>query len=230
MLLFFRHRDLNDPVIGAFEESVLATLRQNYSGDVWVLPHLYDLPDSCDEFREIHEQLHPNGEPFFIFSWLPVRAACAMLHQRIQEKIPTAEVTCFDLAEIQNLTVSLESLPFFSSNKGEPTAEIRRVEKPVNRRWYPVIDYQTCQNCLECVNFCLFGVYTIQENQTPLVEQPDQCRDGCPACSRVCPAGAILFPEYDDPIISGRQKQPETVELGIKDEKGELDRLIDQVG
>src|SRR5205807_682007 len=28
---------------------------------------------------------------------------------------------------------------------------------PPNRRWYPVIDYSRCTNCLECLDFCLFG-------------------------------------------------------------------------
>ena len=55
------------------------------------------------------------------------------------------------------------------------------------RRWYPVIDYSRCTNCMECIDFCLFGVYGIDQQETILVEQPDNCRKGCPACSRVCP-------------------------------------------
>src|SRR5947209_6967639 len=27
------------------------------------------------------------------------------------------------------------------------------------RRWYPVIDYSRCTNCMECLDFSLFGVY-----------------------------------------------------------------------
>ena len=218
MLLFFQHRN-GDPVIEAFEETTLETLCRKFSGTLWVLPHLYDLPDHGEEFQEIRNTAQETGEPIFAFSWLPVRAAL----ERLRQRTIAAELTCFDLAEIQNSTISLESLPFLHSAENENVAGIRRFEKSLHRRWYPIIDYQTCQNCLECVNFCLFGVYTIQEDQTPLVEQPDQCRDGCPACSRVCPAGAILFPEYDDLIVSGRQKRAEAA-------KDDLDRLIDQVG
>ena len=36
-----------------------------------------------------------------------------------------------------------------------------------------------------------------------LIEQPDACRAGCPACSRICPEGAIMFPQHTDPAISG---------------------------
>ncbi|HWB00420.1 MAG TPA: ferredoxin family protein, partial [Pirellulales bacterium] len=71
------------------------------------------------------------------------------------------------------------------------------------RRWYPVIDYSRCTNCLECIDFCLFGVYGIDRADQILVEQPDNCRKGCPACSRVCPANAIMFPQHKSPAIAG---------------------------
>ena len=63
-------------------------------------------------------------------------------------------------------------------------------------RWYPVIDYDTCTNCMDCMDFCLFGVYGVDAEATLRVVQQDQCRQDCPACSRVCPVGAIMFPKY----------------------------------
>lgn len=71
------------------------------------------------------------------------------------------------------------------------------------RRWYPVIDYSRCTNCMECIDFCLFGVYGVDKVESILVEQPDECRKGCPACSRVCPENAILFPQHKTPAIAG---------------------------
>jgi NAD-dependent dihydropyrimidine dehydrogenase PreA subunit len=71
------------------------------------------------------------------------------------------------------------------------------------RRWYPVIDYSRCTNCMECIDFCLFGVYGVDRVETILVEQPDNCRKGCPACSRVCPENAIIFPQHKTPTIAG---------------------------
>src|SRR4051794_29623433 len=71
------------------------------------------------------------------------------------------------------------------------------------RRWYPVIDYARCTNCMECIDFCLFGVYGVDKVETILVEQPDNCRKGCPACSRVCPENAIIFPQHKTPTIAG---------------------------
>jgi NAD-dependent dihydropyrimidine dehydrogenase PreA subunit len=72
-----------------------------------------------------------------------------------------------------------------------------------NRRWYPVIDYSRCTNCLECLDFCLFGVYGVDKLDRILVETQDNCKKGCPACSRVCPEQAIMFPEYKAAAIAG---------------------------
>ena len=74
---------------------------------------------------------------------------------------------------------------------------------PANRRWYPVIDYGRCTNCLECLDFCLFGVYGVDSMDRILVENQDSCKKGCPACSRVCPEQAIMFPEYKAAAIAG---------------------------
>ena len=71
------------------------------------------------------------------------------------------------------------------------------------RRWYPVIDYSRCTNCMECIDFCLFGVYGVDGQERILVENQDECKKGCPACSRVCPEQAIIFPEYKTPAIAG---------------------------
>ncbi|MFO0868208.1 MAG: ferredoxin family protein [Pirellulales bacterium] len=82
-------------------------------------------------------------------------------------------------------------------------AQPLRIVESTDRRWYPVIDYSRCTNCMECIDFCLFGVYGVDKAETILVEQPDNCRKGCPACSRVCPENAIIFPQHKTPAIAG---------------------------
>ena len=90
----------------------------------------------------------------------------------------------------------------------------------VRRRWYPVIDYSRCTNCMECLDFCLFGVYGVDLTDRILVEQEDNCKKGCPACSRVCPANAIVFPEHKTPAIAGAQG------AAVEDFKIDLSKLF----
>jgi NAD-dependent dihydropyrimidine dehydrogenase PreA subunit len=78
-----------------------------------------------------------------------------------------------------------------------------RLLADTSRRWYPVIDYSRCTNCLECLDFCLFGVYGVDDLDRIVTENQDQCKKGCPACSRVCPEQAIIFPEYKSAAIAG---------------------------
>lgn len=86
---------------------------------------------------------------------------------------------------------------------GGATADAATPDEVVRRRWYPVIDYSRCTNCMECIDFCLFGVYGLDGADRILVEQQDNCKKGCPACSRVCPENAIIFPEHKTPGIAG---------------------------
>ena len=72
-----------------------------------------------------------------------------------------------------------------------------------DRRWYPVVDYSRCTNCMECIDFCLFGVYGVDDLGRLNVENQDNCKKGCPACSRVCPEQAIIFPDYKTAAIAG---------------------------
>ena len=87
----------------------------------------------------------------------------------------------------------------------QAAAAVPTLETDAARRWYPVIDFSRCTNCMECIDFCLFGVYGVDRAETILVEQPDNCRKGCPACSRVCPENAIVFPQHKSPAIAGAQ-------------------------
>lgn len=69
--------------------------------------------------------------------------------------------------------------------------------------WFPVIDYDRCTNCLQCLSFCLFDVYGMSPEHRIEVRNQDNCKTNCPACSRVCPEVAILFPKYGGGPING---------------------------
>lgn len=66
------------------------------------------------------------------------------------------------------------------------------------RPWFPVIDYDRCTGCRQCLEFCLFGVYESDAAGRVQVTRPGQCKDNCPACARMCPALAIMFPKIDE--------------------------------
>jgi hypothetical protein len=100
-----------------------------------------------------------------------------------------------------------EAAPATNGDAAESSGGANIVDETPGRRWYPVIDFSRCTNCMECIDFCLFGVYGVDHAETILVEQPDNCRKGCPACSRVCPENAIIFPQHKSPGIAGSSEK-----------------------
>jgi NAD-dependent dihydropyrimidine dehydrogenase PreA subunit len=104
-----------------------------------------------------------------------------------------------------NGTPNLVQLGRYLREEPKPEASFTQEEilKQPGRRWYPVIDYSRCTNCMECLDFCLFGVYGVDSLDRILVENQDNCKKGCPACSRVCPEHAIMFPDYKTAAIAG---------------------------
>ncbi|MGD8452822.1 MAG: ferredoxin family protein [Phycisphaerae bacterium] len=78
--------------------------------------------------------------------------------------------------------------------------------------WFPVIDADRCGNCQQCLSFCLFGVYGHSETGQVEVQRPENCKTDCPACARICPEAAIIFPKYGAPPINGAEVRPEDVQ------------------
>ena len=118
--------------------------------------------------------------------------------------VPSAEQLARFENPTNNTAIAMNGAELDVLNGDDQTSPIlKRIEDNAGRRWYPVIDYSRCTNCMECIDFCLFGVYGVDQLDSILVEQPDNCRKGCPACSRVCPENAIIFPQHKTPAIAG---------------------------
>lgn len=94
-------------------------------------------------------------------------------------------------------------------------AQKQALPEDTRRRWYPVIDYSRCTNCMECIDFCLFGVYGVDALDSILVEEQDNCKKGCPACSRVCPENAIIFPQHKTPAIAGADGEVSGIKIDL---------------
>ncbi|MEM7231176.1 MAG: ferredoxin family protein [Planctomycetota bacterium] len=78
--------------------------------------------------------------------------------------------------------------------------------------WFPVIDFDRCTNCMQCLSFCLFDVYGVNQEGMIEVRNEEKCKTNCPACSRVCPDVAILFPKYGAGPINGDVVQKQDVD------------------
>ncbi|MBN1846826.1 MAG: ferredoxin family protein [Sedimentisphaerales bacterium] len=69
--------------------------------------------------------------------------------------------------------------------------------------WFPVLDYDRCRQCKQCMNFCLFGVFALDAQGRVEVARPENCKTNCPACARICPEVAIIFPKEAHAPING---------------------------
>ena len=81
------------------------------------------------------------------------------------------------------------------------------------KKWYPVIDILTCQECGSCTAKCSHGVYDKRKAPVPVVVNPDNCIDRCHGCGNLCPVGAISYVGDDTgwiaPALQNQQKAKE---------------------
>jgi NAD-dependent dihydropyrimidine dehydrogenase PreA subunit len=117
------------------------------------------------------------------------------LLRSIQDLTRNGEIDC----RVED--VSPESLPPHNLNAVNP--ESGNSDAPKWKPWFPVIDCARCVNCRQCLGFCLFGVYGVDTSGKIQVKNPAGCKTDCPACARICPETAIIFPKYPFPPING---------------------------
>ena len=196
MLVISRHRQEAEDI------GVASQLAGKFNTAVLSIPLLYDF--SADS--PVIQRLRSLPDPPYFLTPLSVRSVKNVLELL---QIPYAEV--FETAEAVQIP-----------DGGIAGGQVECLTESPDPRWYPVLDPAKCTACLECVNYCLFGVYAIGDDSRPFVDQPDACRDGCPACARVCPSQAIMFPLYEDRVIAGYDQAP-------ADDLNDLVDLVDQI-
>ncbi len=118
-----------------------------------------------------------------------------------------------DVHDAAGRTVHVHDIGMSTVDEAVALVEEARAGRPMNRPdagaatwkpWFPVIDTARCTNCMQCLSFCLFDVYGVAPaDHTLRVENPANCKVNCPACSRVCPEVAIMFPKYHAGPIDG---------------------------
>ena len=64
---------------------------------------------------------------------------------------------------------------------------------------------------MQCLSFCLFDVYGVSAESKIQVQNQSNCKTDCPACSRVCPEVAIMFPKYRHGPINGDEVKADDI-------------------
>jgi len=209
----------NEPAKRQREEQLVAGLRRDARIGVTVVPHLYYLYADDPALRSLKAA---TGE-LVVLAWLYPRATRWVLHQHGISEHAERHISCLDLRasdDVQSLVAEVRRLAKSFATDVAPGG-VAGSDRTVEPRWYPVLDYSRCADCLECLDFCLFGVFGLDEHKQVFVEDGDACKPGCPACSRVCPQGAIMFPECPTPVIAGAPgDMPDVVSLNVPGASG----------
>lgn len=186
----------NDPASRQHEDD-LAFLAVGAGHDVVTVPHLYHLADDAGVWTTLAALA--TGQPVAVLSWLHPRPAQALLERRRAWGVGHR---AFTLAADDDTALWAEVADALGPPQG--AGVVTDVAGPLPARWYPLIDADRCTQCGQCQQFCIFGVYSLDPAGHLAVTNPERCKPGCPACSRICPHSAIMFPLYGkDPAIAG---------------------------
>ncbi len=162
------------------------------------VPHLYHLRYDSPLWNELRGRV---AGPLVVVNRLHPRPTEWILRQ---QGIAAEPLTVLDFRVFNSPEACVSAVLGALGESGKDKGGLSTLNEAVKTRWYPVIDGSRCVNCHHCMQFCLFGVYGLDSAGQLVVNNPDKCKPGCPACARICPEGAIMFPLYDkDEAIAG---------------------------
>ncbi len=192
MTFIIARTDEEDPARTEFEDRLAELAAGRVEADVLIVPHIYHVAHN----DPLWQNLCSIDGPMVVATWLYPRGAEWVLRSH---GIGSAGVQTLNMADFGSPEECLDACEI-----GPGSGSVRDLSDRIEPRWYPVIDYSRCANCGQCRQFCLFDVYGEDEAGAIRAVAPDNCKDGCPACARVCPHGAIMFPLYlRDPAVAG---------------------------
>ena len=168
--------------------------------DCLLISPLYHIAESSKLWKQWAEGL----SNAVLLCWLHPRPVYWLLRRHGIVGDERAILNLHSFADVESAWLAIRGLVPGGRRKGKQPAEsdlagprTKAPRKALKPRWYPVIDGSRCVQCQHCLQFCLFGVYELDAEGKVQVRRPDQCKPGCPACSRVCPQSAIMFPLYE---------------------------------
>jgi Pyruvate/2-oxoacid:ferredoxin oxidoreductase delta subunit len=193
----------------ALEQAVVDRCRDQ-GWDCLVIPPLYHLSESSPLWADLAARAGHG----VLFCRLHPRPAQWILHRHgvARQGLSILDLGAFSEADSAFAAARAAVRECVPGERAEGAVSspgrLERFQEPVGRRWYPVVDGSRCVNCGHCLQFCLFGVYELDAEGKVVVADPDHCKPGCPACSRICPQSAIMFPLYErDAAIAGAPGQ-----------------------
>ena len=187
----------DDPQRRRFEDALIGRLGTDAPCPVLVVPHVYHLNPSGPVARRLADVVarrDDSAAPLVVGAWLYPRAtAWTLAALGCAEADKVFAVDLRDAADPDGCAAALVAM---AGADAAAAPAVEHLGSPGDPRWYPVLDYDRCVACRQCLDFCLFGVYALDADDRVVATQPDNCKPGCPACARVCPAKAIMFPQF----------------------------------
>lgn len=182
-------------IFSGLESDKLAAVLKNLQADV------YELHDLCALSLNEKELLTTLGRKYdhkIVIACYPR----AIENLFSQNEIDFGVYTVINFRELmaQEVAVLLKSRFLLKEGVASSQVVVSQLKVPA---WYPLIDKSRCTYCGQCSHFCLFGVYQSGRKRLAVVN-PLACKNNCPACSRICPESAIIFPRLpENSVLSG---------------------------
>jgi NAD-dependent dihydropyrimidine dehydrogenase PreA subunit len=82
--------------------------------------------------------------------------------------------------------------------------------------WCPTIDYDKCDFCMECDEFCPHRVFERRDDEERklIVAHPENCVVFCRACAKTCEPDALSFPDKKETTASIKRLREEAGDEG----------------
>lgn len=153
---------------------------------------LSDLCGVCAKHKDEVKNLLKQDDEYMIVACYP--RAVKLLLESAGIEVDGKPVHFINFRDTDNKAIfnTLQAFVIDSAQSSSYTEIESNTEWP---SWFPTIDYERCTTCGQCADFCLFGVYEKTTDKVVVVN-PEGCKNNCPACARICPHTAIVFPKY----------------------------------
>ena len=172
-----------------FKEGILDSLKQ----EKVTFTRVSDLCGLCVSQKQELKDLMSSSDEILVVACRPRAVKVLLNNSGIGSECGKIYFTGFLEQDIDHLLEEIRNFSGTEINADSPEEIKTTSDWPA---WYPLIDYSRCSSCGQCADFCLFGVFEKKDNKV-LVVNPQGCKNNCPACARICPETAIVFPKYE---------------------------------